>query len=238
MTLGPFRPVGDFTFEINRVERTQQARILVPLLDSPEGRAFFLDKLGCPCSEDAARKGRPFHLAFPLRDLFTADFYHCRGHPDLEAQLITHYNTLFDLQPTYGAATFWRKHPDDPVSPIRHPAAPGRSGWHHAFLAQFVTSEEVEQLMRIRQLLNTETDALLILERHVVIIECKYLSPLSREQYQRQMEMGPILARRLGRDFFFGLVVRDGRSTKHAQVAEPYVTWGEAESYLAVLSAR
>jgi hypothetical protein len=233
MTHEPFRHVRDFTFEVNRAERTQQVRILVPLLNSPAGRAWFLDKLGCPCTEEVARKGRAFHLAFPLRDLFTADFYQCRDKPDLEAQLIAYYNALFDLSPTYGAHTIWRRHPDDPLSPIRHPAAPGRSGWHRAFLAQYVPSDEVVRLMRIRQLLNTETDALLILERHVVIIECKYLGRLSEEQYRRQMEMGPVLAERLGKDFFFGLVVKDGRSEYHAQVEEPYVTWGEVEDYLA-----
>ena len=224
-----FEPVADFDFEINRAERTQQVRWLVPLLASAEGRAWFLHQIDCPCSEEDARVGRPYHLAFPLRDRFTADFYACRGKPTRERTLIAYYNDLFGLPSDYGADTFWRKAPGDV---IRHPAAPGRSGWHRRFLAQYVSPDEVERLMRVRQLLDTETDALLILPSHMVIIECKYLSGLSREQYDRQMEMGPVLARRLGRALHFGLVVRSERDVRHARIQEPYVTWSAIAGYL------
>lgn len=86
--------------------------------------------------------------------------------------------------------------------------------------------------MRVRQLLDTETDALLILPRHVVVIECKYLSPLSQEQYDRQMEMGPVLAERLGKELHFGLVVQKERDVRHTRIHEPYVTWDAIAGFL------
>jgi hypothetical protein len=66
----------------------------------------------------------------------------------------------------------------------------------------------------------------------VVIIECKYLSGLSREQYDRQMEMGPVLARRLGKALHVGLVVRSERDVRHAVIQEPYVTWDAIAGFL------
>ncbi|MBN1247614.1 MAG: hypothetical protein JXC32_08135 [Anaerolineae bacterium] len=226
---GSFSLVSDFDFAINRAERTQQVRWLVPLLTMPEGRVWFLREIECPCSEAEARHSRPYHLAFPLRDLFTADFYACRQKPEREKALIAYYNGLFGLPSDYDAETFRRRHPG---GPIRHPAAPGRSGWHRDFLAQHVTPGEAARLMRIRQLLDTEADALLILPRHVVIIECKYLSNLSQEQYDRQMEMGPVLARRLGKTLHFGLVVQAERDVVHARIQEPYVTWDAIAEFL------
>lgn len=230
MTQNSLVPIPNFDFDINRSERTEQVRRLVPLLASPEGRAWFLRQIACPCSGAEAREGRPYHLAFPLRDLFTADFYASRRKPAHEAALIAIYNELFGLPADYGAATFWRHHVG---GPIRHPAAPGRSGWHRQFLSQYVEPDEVERLMRVRQLLDTETDALLILPRHVVIIECKYLSAPSQEQYDRQMEMGPVLARRLGKTLYFGLVVQDERDVAHARIRAPYVTWNAIAEFLA-----
>jgi len=225
-----FQPVSDFGFEVNRAERAQQVRWLVPLLTDPEGRVWFLVRLDCPCTADEARAAEPFHFVFPLRDLFTADYYACRGNPEREAQFIAFYNeqlSLFpDLGPNFGADTVWRTHPG---GPIRHPAAPGRAGWHREFLAQYLPPEDVDRLMGIRQLLNTEADAMLLLPRHVVTIECKYLSSLRREQYSRQMEMGRMLSKRLGKDFFFGLVVESLRDLKRARIQEPYVTWDEIE---------
>lgn len=224
-----FQPVSDFNFEVNRAERTQQVRYLVPLLTYAKGREWFLEELHCPCSADEARRARPYHLAFPLRDLFTTDFYHCSDNPELEISLIRYYNRLFGLPVDYGVDTIWRTHSG---GPIRHPAAPGRSGWHRQFLSEYLSPDEVEPLMHIRGLLDTETDALLLLPQHVVTIECKYLSGLSSQQYDRQVEMGNLLAQRLGRDFFFGLVVQEERSVAHARIQEPYVTWERIRAWL------
>lgn len=94
-----------------------------------------------------------------------------------ESALIRYYNELFCLPEDYGAKTLWRRHEG---GPIRHPAAPGRSGWHRRFLAQYVEPDEVERLMRVRQLLDTETDALLILPRHIVMVEIKAKAALQK----------------------------------------------------------
>ena len=226
---GLFRPVSEFGFEVNRAERAQQVRLLVPLLADPERRVWFLDRIGCPCTPEEAGTAEPFHFVFSLRDLFTADYRACRGDAEREAQFIVYYNMLFGLPAEFGASTIWRTHPG---GPIRHPAAPGRGGWHRAFLAQHLSPEDVDRLVGIRQLLDTEADAMLLLRRHVVTLECKYLSTLRTEQYERQMGMGDLLGRRLGKDFFFGLVVESGRDVGHARIQEPYVTWQEIEGKL------
>jgi hypothetical protein len=64
-----FRPVFDFSFEVNRAERAQQVRLLMPLLADPEGRVWLLGHLDCPCTADEARTGESFHFVFPLRDV-------------------------------------------------------------------------------------------------------------------------------------------------------------------------
>jgi hypothetical protein len=222
-------PVSIFSWEVNRAERAQQVRFLVPLLVEVEGRVWFLERLGCSCTADEAQAGEPFHFVFPLRDLFTTDYYACRDDPEREAKFIAYYNERFGLPVDFGTDTVWRTHPG---GTIRHPAAPGRGGWHRTFLAQYLSPEDVDRLMGIRQLLNTEADAMLLLKRHIVTIECKYLSNLRREQYERQMRMGRLLSEWLNRAFFFGLVVESPRDVKHARIQEPHVTWNEIEKQL------
>jgi len=233
LTEGYFKPVGEFNFDVNRAERAQQVRLLAPLLADPEGRLWILERLGCPCTVDEARAAEPFHFVFPLRDLFTFDYNQCRSDPKLESGLIVYYNDLFGLSAEFGADfgadTIWRTHPD---GPIRHPAAPGRKGWHLDFLTHYLPPHQVERLMRIRQLLDTEADAMLLLPRHVATIECKYQSSLRREQYERQMGLGELLGKRLGKEFFFGLVVESLRDFRRVRVQAPYVTWAEIEGRL------
>lgn len=224
-----FHPVAEFDFKVNRAERTQQVRLLVPLLAEPKGRVWFLQQLNCPCTEAEAHEAQPYHLAFPLRDLVSRDLDNSRGDTAREATFITYYNRLFGLLNDYGADTIWRTRPGGTV---RHPAARGRSGWHRRFLSEYLPPGEVEKLMDIRQLLDTEADAMLILTSHIVVIECKYLSNLRREQYKRQIRMGKLLSKRLGREFFFSLVVKSPRDAKHAHIHEPYVMWNDIERQL------
>jgi hypothetical protein len=166
-----FQPATTFSWNINRAERAQQVQFLVPLLANPEGRAWFLERLSCPCISEEARVAQPFHFVFPLRDLFSFEYDQCRGNPELEAAFIARYNQRFGLAAGFGIDTIWRTQPG---GPIRHVAAPGRQGWHRAFLSQYVSDEEVGHLMTIRQWLDTEADAILLLSGHVVTIECKY----------------------------------------------------------------
>jgi len=224
-----FRPISTFCWEANRAERSHQVRWLAPLLDRPAGRAWFLEQLQCPCTLDEARAADVFHLCFPLRDLFTADYYQCRGIPHLEDQFITYYNHLFGLPKHFGVQDIWRTAPG---GEIRHPAAPGRKGWHRDFLTRYLPPEQVDRLVGIRQLLDTEADAMLLLPQHVATIECKYQSSLRREQYERQMGLGELLGKRLGKEFFFGLVVESPRDFRRARVQAPYVTWAEIEERL------
>lgn len=218
-----FRPVDTFSWEINRAERTQQIRLLAPLLERPWGRAWFLERLACPCTGQEAHAAQVFHLCFPLRDLFTADYRQCRGHPDLEDQFIAYYNRLFDLPEGFGIDEVWRTAPGHE---IRHPAAGGRAGWYAAFLDERIPDRDLRQrASNLGRVLRTEADLLLLTKHHVILVECKYLSALSREQYERQQLMGAALARRLGKAFHFGLVVQGERDPTAARIDAPYVLW-------------
>jgi hypothetical protein len=220
-----FAPVETFSWAVNRAERTQQIRLLVPLLDRPDGLAWFLDRLECPCGSEEARAAEVFHLCFPLRDIFTADYYQCRGTPDLEDQFIAYYNDLFGLPKAFGVEEVWRTAPG---GEIRHPAAGGRAGWYEDFLKERIPDQALWRRAReVRQMLGTEADVFLLTASHVVLVECKYRSQFSMGQYERQKMTGQTLAGRLGKQFHFGMVCEDERDPKFARITEPYVTWGD-----------
>jgi Holliday junction resolvase-like predicted endonuclease len=225
-----FQPIPDFSFEINRAERSHQVRWLVPLLDRPEGSAWFLERLQCPCTPDEARAADVFHLCFPLRDIFTADYYQCRGTPHLEDQFIAYYNRLFGLPEDFGLQEVWRTAPG---GEIRHPAAGGRAGWYDDFLRERVPDQALQtQARNVRRMLGTEADVLLLTDRHAVLVECKYKSEPSTEQYERHQMMGKTLARRLEKAFHFGMVVEDERDPRFARIDVPHVLWSEIQSEL------
>jgi hypothetical protein len=225
-----FQPVATFCWEINRAERSRQVRWLAPLLDRPEGCAWFLERLHCPCTPDEARTADVFHLCFPLRDIFTCDYNQCRGTPHLEDQFIAYYNRLFGLPEDFGVQEVWRTALG---GEIHHPAAGGRAGWYEDFLRERVVDQTLQtQAHNVRRMLGTEADVLLLTDRYVVLVECKYKSEPSTEQYERHQMMGKTLARRLGKAFQFGMVVKDKRDPRFARIDVPYVLWTEIRSKL------
>jgi hypothetical protein len=227
---GTFEPVTTFSWAVNRAERSLQARWLVPLLNCPEGRVWFLKQLACPCTDSEAKELQVFHLCFPLRDVFTADYYQCRGDPQRENQFIAYYNRLFDLPDDFGINEIWRTAPG---GEIRHPAAGGRAGWYDDFLRERVLDQaHYTQTRNIRRMLGTEADVLVLTESYVVLVECKYKGEASIEQYDRQQMMGPTLARRLGSKFCYGMVVETPRDVRYARINPPYVLWSEIEAWL------
>lgn len=202
----------------------------MPLLDQPEGRVWFLERLGCPCIPDEAREAEVFHLCFPLRDIFTADYYQCRGTLHLEDQFIAYYNRLFGLPEDFGVDEVWHTAPG---GQIRHPAAGGRAGWYEAFLQERIPDPNLyTQARDARRMLGTEADVLLLTQSYVVLVECKYKGGLSTEQYERHQMMGETLARRLGKAFHFGMVVEDERDPRFARLDVPYMRWSAVRSRL------
>jgi hypothetical protein len=225
-----FQPITTFSWNINRAERSRQVRWLVPLLDRPEGRAWFLERLECPCTRDEARAAEVFHLCFPLRDIFTADYYQCRGTPHLEDQFIAYYNRLFSLPEDFGVNEVWRTASG---VEIRHPAAGGRAGWYDDFLRERIPDQDLYTRARnVRRMLGTEADVLLLTDRHVVLVECKYKSEFSLGQYERHQMMGEALASRLDKGFHFGLVVEDERDPHFARIDAPCMFWSDIQSRL------
>lgn len=228
---GHFQPVTTFSAEICRAERAHQVRWLAPLLEQPDGRAWFLSQLDCPCTPDQARAAEVFHLCFPLKDVFTADYYQCRGTAHLEGEFIAYYNRLFGLPKGFGIQEVWHT---APRGEIRHPAAPGRAGWYEKFLQERISDPALRDRARdMRRMLGTEADVLLLTAGHVVLVECKYMSKLSTEQYERQQMMGETLARRLEAAFHFGMVVEEERDPRFARISAPYVLWSEIETAVA-----
>lgn len=225
-----FQPVSAFTWEINRAERSRQIRWLVPLLDAPEGREWFLERLGCPCSAAEAASSQAFHLCFPLRDILTADYYQCRGNPSLEDEFIRYYNCLLGLPADFGITEIWHT---APRGEIRHPAAPGRSGWSDEFLRDRIADQDLYKSARdARRGLGTEADVFILTEHYVIIVECKYQSGVRNEQYDRHVMMGTALATRLGRLFHFGMVVDGHRDPNFARIQVPHVLWTEVQMQL------
>ncbi len=225
-----FQPVTTFCWDVNRAERSQQVRWLAPLLDQPEGRAWFLERLACPCSPAEARTADVFHLCFPLGDIFTADYHRCRGNSHLEDQFIAYYNCLFGLPEGFGVEEVWRTAPG---GDIRHPGARGRAGWYDDFLRERIPDHELRACARdVRRMLSTEADVLLLTDRYVILVECKYKSQLSTGQCKRQRMMGEILARRLDKAFHFGLVIEDEHDPHLARIDAPYVYWADVQTRL------
>ena len=225
-----FEPVDTFSWEINRSERTRQARWLVPLLELPQGRAWFLERLECPCSPEEAAAGEVFHFCFPLRDVLSADYWGCRGTRTLEDRFITHYNKLFGLPESFGLEDVWHT---GPGGVIRHPAAPGRAGWSEPFLQERVSDQELYALARrMRRMLGTEADVLLITDGYVTVVECKFLGNFRRDEYERQLMMGKTLAGRLGKVFHYGLVAQERGDPARVRIDAACVLWSEIEAKL------
>ena len=225
-----FQPVDTFSWEINRSERTRQARWLVPLLDLPEGRAWFLKRLECPCSPEEAAAAEAFHFCFPLRDVLTADYYQCRRKRPLEDQFIPYYNHLFGLPKDFGVERIWHTGPD---RAIRHPAAGGRAGWYEDFLKERIPDEKLYTRARnMRRMLGTEADVLLITDGYVTVVECKFLSSFLTDEYERQLMMGKTLAERLGKVFHYGLVAQERGDPARVRIDAACVLWSEIEAKL------
>ena len=231
---GVFEPVDSFSWEINRSERTRQARWLVPLLQLPEGRAWFLKRLECPCSSGEASAAEVFHFCFPLRDVFTSDYYQCRRKRPLEDQFIPYYNHLFGLPKDFGVERIWHTGPD---RAIRHPAAGGRAGWYEDFLKERIPDEKLYTRARnMRRMLGTEADVLLITDGYVTVVECKFLSSFLTDEYERQLMMGKALAKRLGKQLHYGLVAEKRGDPARVQIDAPSVLWSEIEAKLEEIS--
>ena len=225
-----FEPVDTFSWEINRSERTRQARWLVPLLELPQGRAWFLERLECPCSPQEAAAAEVFHFCFPLRDVFTSDYYQCRRKRPLEDQFIPYSNRLFGLPDDFGIEEVWHTGPD---GAIRHPAAGGRAGWYEDFLRRKIPDEKLYALARnMRRMLGTEADVLLITDSHLAVVECKFLSSFLRDEHERQLMMGETLAERLGKEFHYGLVAEKRGDPARVQIDAPCVLWSGIEAKL------
>lgn len=228
-----FRPVPTFYWDINRTKRSHQVHWLAPLLDDPEGRAWFLEQLECPCTPDEARTAEVFHLCLPLRDIFTEDYYRCQGESHLEDQFIAYYNRLFDLPEDFGVQDVWRTAPG---KEIRHPAARGRGGWYDDLLRQHVSDETLRARARdVRRILGTEADIMVLSDHHVTLVECRFKGRWSRKQYERCQMMGSALARRLDREFYFGMVVEERGDPRLGRLNVSCVLWADVQSRLMAL---
>ncbi len=219
----PFNPTQLFTWESNGDARSWQVRWLVPLLNSPEGRVWFLERLHCPCSTESARGAQVFHFCHPLRDLFRQDFRQCQGDREQEDRFIAYYNELFGLPSACGIDRVWRPpHKDS----LHLPDLDGKAGWSIKLLRKHIAVDRFRKRARwISALMRADTDVMLLADHHVVLVLCIRGEQLPEGTYVLQRRLAGILEHRLGRMFHLGAVV-DG-AEQLGIVNIPYVRWQE-----------
>ena len=223
-----FQPVEAYSLEINRAKRSWQTRWLVPLLERPEGRAWFLDRLRCPCSPAEARAADVSHFCLPLRDLFEEDYLRCRGHQENEERFVAYFNDLFGLPEDCGIMQVWRT---ARKGRMRLPVAAGKAGWSDKLLSKQIAHTRFRRRARhARTLLQTECDVMLLMDDHVLLAMCVHRGSLPHKEYALYRRLAGSLELRLGKSFRLGAVVDEAKQLGALEVAR--VCWREIAAWL------
>jgi hypothetical protein len=69
----------------------------------------------------------------------------------------------------------------------------------------------------------------------VTLVECRFKGRWSRKQYERCQMMGSALARRLDREFYFGMVVEERGDPRLGRMNVSCVLWADVQSRLMAL---
>ena len=216
-----FQPQECLTWRLNRSARSWQARYIVPLLAQPEGRAWFVRRLGSTCPPEAAATGEVWHFTYPLRDLFLADLASVRGQREAEEGFIAYYNDLFGLPADCGIAEVWRK---TPGGPLRCPTEGKDGGWSDRILEAKLHDRRLRRRARnARRLMEAEADVLLITERYLVLVLCLLGEPLTERRFKEQRRLAGALEYRLRRQHYLAAVVEAPEQLGAASM--PYLHW-------------
>ncbi|NLG51307.1 MAG: hypothetical protein GX552_14460 [Chloroflexi bacterium] len=223
----PFRPVESFGWNTSADARSFQVHWLAPVLATPQGRAWFLERLRCPTSTQAAHDGQVSHFCHPLHNLFQQDLAACQGDRQQEDRLIAYYNDLFGLPADCGIEQVWRS---PRKGRLRLPYQRGAWGWTDKLLRKHIAVDRYRRrARRVGALMRAEVDALLLTEYHVVLVTCLHAQTLSEQSHALQRRLAGVLEHRMGRMFHLGAVVdhRDQLGIVHL----PYILWEDVQSW-------
>ncbi|MHB1354440.1 MAG: hypothetical protein ACYCZF_00530 [Anaerolineae bacterium] len=201
-----FTPLAEYTWDLVRSTRSWQTRYLVPLLESPADRAWFLRKLASPCSREEGEQAEVLHHTQPLRDLLYADGQKARGVRALEDSYITYYNDLLGLPAKFGTEHVWRSGDEHR---LRLPSEPGRAGWSDNYLQAQVSSKRVlRKAIRKVELLKLQVDLALITPRHIMLVQvCRPETKASLKEYEALRGYATVLEHRLKRGCSVAFVI-------------------------------
>jgi len=223
----PFQPAHSFTWESSADGRGFQVHWLAPVLAAPQGRAWFLERLRCPCSMEAAYRGQVSHFCHPLPNLFQQDLLSCQGDQQQEDRLTSYYNDLFGLPADCGIERVWRS---PRKGRLRLPYQQGAAGWSDKLLRKHIPVDRYRRrARRVGALMQAEVDVLLLTEYHVVLVTCLYAETLSEQDHALQRRLAGMLEHRLGRMFHLGAVVdhRDQLGILNL----PYILWEDVQDW-------
>ena len=199
-------PISEYTWDLVRSARGWQSRYLVPLLEYPTDRAWFLSKLASPCSRDEGEQANVLHCTQPLRDLLYADGQRMRGMRSLEDDYIIYYNEILGLPAKFGLEHIWRSGAEQR---LRLPGESGRVGWSERYLKAHVSSKRLfHKALRQVELVKLQVDLALITPRHIMLVQvCRPETKASLKEYELLRRYAATLERRLKRGCSVGFVI-------------------------------
>lgn len=200
------KPLVEYTWNLVRSTGAWQSRYLVPLLEVPADRAWFLHKLASPCSREEGEEADVLHHTQPLRDLLYADGQKVHGVRSQEDEFITTYNDLLGLPDKFGLEHIWRSGNEQR---LRLPTESGRAGWGERFLRAHVSSKRVlHKAVRQVELLKLQVDLMLVTPRHIMLVKvCRPQAKASLKEFESLRRYAAILERRLKCGCSVGFVI-------------------------------
>ena len=201
-----FTPFAEYNWDLVRSASGWQSRYLVPLLEYPADRAWFLHKLASPCSRQEGEQADVLHYTQPVRDLLHADGQSVRGVRALEDDLFTYYNDLLGLPAKFGLEHIWRSGAEQR---LRLPSESGRVGWSERYLKAHVSSKRLlRKALRQVELVKLQVDLALITPRHIMLVQvCRPEAKASLKEYELLRRYAATLERRLKRGCSVGFVI-------------------------------
>lgn len=202
---------------------------LRPLLQQPDGRAWFLERLRCPCTSEQARTAEVSFRRRPLRDLIEQDYAACGGGVPAQERMVSTYNALFNLPDGCGIHQVWHA---DRAGEMRLPAQGVGKGWTAKQLRKHIGHKRyLRRALKVLRLAQTRVDAIIVAGSYVVLVLCAQDDAITERRYARQKALAGVLERRLDKRFFLAGVVAGTEQLGVLDLA--HVRWDEIRAWLA-----
>jgi hypothetical protein len=222
-----FEPIAPDTLRYREGSRACQARWLVPLLATSEGRTWFLEALRCPVEATEGRKARVCHFHRPLRDIIAQDLERCNELSEESDGFIVFYNELFGLPDDCGIGRVWKSRR---TGRLRLPGLGGKDGWNAALRRKHIGDKRLRRrAAEVHRLAAARVDAMLMTTSHIVLVLCSHGRSLKTEELAEQRMLGGLLERRLGKQYYLACVVDDVQQLGTMEIC--CVTWDQIEEW-------